>query len=341
MTPVRDAVDTRAPDAPWLVLVIDDEPEVHAITRLALRDCEFLARRLEFLSARNAEEARGTLARHPDIALAFIDVVMETEHAGLDLVTFIRQVMGNETMRLILRTGQAGVAPEREVIRDFDVNDYLTKTSISSGRLYTATIVALRAYAHLMALRSAQRQFDRYRGRVEALAGTTAPLFEAHTLQELAERLLAQLGSLMRPGEAGAGLLPLHGVVVQPGASGLELLATVGRFEQSKLLPLEPSVHQVLQDCLAAGRSLVAPGCCVGHFARSQGRVVLAYLEVVGAVAAADLRLLDLFSQTLALAFDKLELEHDLVDAQALADRPRRGQAIAGGHHHAQPRGPQ
>lgn len=317
MMPVRDAMDTRAPNTPWLVLVIDDEPEVHAITRLALRDCEFLARRLEFLSARNAAEARATLARHPDIALAFIDVVMETEHAGLDLVAFIRQVMGNETMRLILRTGQAGVAPEREVIRDFDVNDYLTKTGISSGRLYTATIVALRTYAHLAALHSEQRQFNRYRGRVEALTGTISPLFEAHTLQELAGRLLEWLGSLMWPGDTDAGRLPLHGVVVQPRASGFDLLATLGRFQRDESTPLEPGVHQVLRDCLAAGRSLVAPGRCVAHFTRSHGRVVLAYLEGVGAVSAAELRLLELFSQTLALASDKLEFEHNLVDAQA------------------------
>jgi len=40
-----------------------------------------------------------------------LDVIMETDQAGLDLVEFIRDTLKNETVRIILRTGQPGQAP--------------------------------------------------------------------------------------------------------------------------------------------------------------------------------------------------------------------------------------
>ena len=76
--------------APWCVLLVDDEPQVHEVTRLALRGFEFQQRGLELLSAYSAAEARAVFAQRDDIALALIDVVMETEHAGLDLVRYLR-----------------------------------------------------------------------------------------------------------------------------------------------------------------------------------------------------------------------------------------------------------
>nr|WP_315187888.1 response regulator [uncultured Albidiferax sp.] len=146
--------------APWRVLLVDDEPEVHVITRLTLRDCEYQGRAVEFTSAYSAAEACAQLALHSDWALVFIDVVMETDTAGLDLVDYIRRTLGNTAVQLILRTGQPGQAPERQVIRDFDINDYINKTNITADKLYTATMASLRAYQHIQQLRLADLRYS-------------------------------------------------------------------------------------------------------------------------------------------------------------------------------------
>ncbi len=96
---------------PWKILVVDDDDEVHALTRLVLRHVRFRQRRLQLIEAVSAAEARLLLERHPDIALALVDVVMETPHAGLELVRHIREVLGNRAIRLILRTGQPAFSP--------------------------------------------------------------------------------------------------------------------------------------------------------------------------------------------------------------------------------------
>src|SRR5829696_5021267 len=130
LTVIDDEAEIR-PDATgprWKVLVIDDDPAVHDGTRFALYDYALNGQGLDFASAYSAAEGRDLLRAHPDAAVVLLDVVMETETAGLDLVDFIRNDLKNETVRIILRTGQPGQAPERRVIVDYDINDYKAKT---------------------------------------------------------------------------------------------------------------------------------------------------------------------------------------------------------------------
>ncbi len=135
-----------APQASWKVLVVDDEEGIHGITRMIFRGYEFEQRPIQLLSAMSGEQARRMLAEHPDIALILLDVVMETDNAGLQLVEYIRQELGNRHVRIILRTGHPGYAPEADVIVNHDINDYLSKAELSASRLLTAVVVSLRAY---------------------------------------------------------------------------------------------------------------------------------------------------------------------------------------------------
>ena len=105
----------------WKVLIVDDEPEVHAVTKLALGDFVFQEKDLEFISAFDGEEAKRMFRKHDDIAVVLLDVVMETDDAGLKVAEFIRNEMNNHFTRIILRTGQPGQAPERDVIINYDI----------------------------------------------------------------------------------------------------------------------------------------------------------------------------------------------------------------------------
>lgn len=138
---------------PWKILVVDDEEGIHGITRMIFRDYEFEQRPVELLSAMNSAEALEQLQHHPDIALILLDVVMETEHAGLQLVETIRHQLKNRDVRIILRTGHPGYAPEAQVIIHYDINDYLSKAELSASRLLTSVIVALRSYRDIMQAR--------------------------------------------------------------------------------------------------------------------------------------------------------------------------------------------
>ena len=109
---------------PWVVMIVDDDVAVHQVTQLVMADFEFAGRRVLFLDAYSAAEARELLKSRNDVALILLDVVMEHEHAGLDLAKYIREELGNTHSRIVLRTGQPGQAPEEHVIRTYDINDY-------------------------------------------------------------------------------------------------------------------------------------------------------------------------------------------------------------------------
>lgn len=131
---------------PWKILVVDDEPDVHAITSVVARDVKFHDRDVKVLSAYSSSEAIEILKEVPDIALAIIDVVMESEHAGLDLVKHIREDLGNKRIRIVIRTGQPGYAPPREIILRYDINDYREKSELSGNALFTLIVSKLREY---------------------------------------------------------------------------------------------------------------------------------------------------------------------------------------------------
>ncbi|MBF0295024.1 MAG: HD domain-containing protein [Magnetococcales bacterium] len=133
----------------WKLLVVDDEPDIHAATQLSLARFAFGEGRLQLLHAHSAAQAREVLAEHPDVAVAMIDVVMETDTAGLDLIQHIRDELKNLFLRIIIRTGQPGMAPERYVIEHYDIDDYKEKTELTSQKLYTAIRNAIKSYRDL------------------------------------------------------------------------------------------------------------------------------------------------------------------------------------------------
>ncbi len=136
----------------WRLMVVDDEPDVHRATTFALTGLKILGRPLEFLHAYSATEAEALLKTEQDVAVVLLDVVMEREDAGLALIKTIRQDLKLTELRIILRTGQPGYAPEIETIHDFDINDYKTKSELTRTKLYATVTAALRAFEQIRKL---------------------------------------------------------------------------------------------------------------------------------------------------------------------------------------------
>lgn len=135
---------------PWKVLIVDDEPDVHSMTRMVLGDFVFEGRAIEFSSAYSGGDSIEILKEEPDIAIILLDVVMESNTAGLEVARQIRDQLNNHFIRIILRTGQPGFAPEHKVITELDINDYWQKAEITSQRLATSMTTALRSYRDLL-----------------------------------------------------------------------------------------------------------------------------------------------------------------------------------------------
>jgi two-component system, sensor histidine kinase len=187
---VADVTDPRAAE-PWRVLVVDDDPDIHAVTRLCYVDFRHEGRPLHVLSAHSAAEALEVLKHNPDIALILLDVVMETEQAGLEVARFIRDDLRDRSVRIVLRTGQPGQAPPREVVRRYEIDDYRTKTELTFERLQVLTVTALRNYQLLKLQEEREQQLAQYSDEIERFAhaashGLQTPL---RTVVRYAQRL--------------------------------------------------------------------------------------------------------------------------------------------------------
>jgi adenylate cyclase len=157
----EDEVKEKPIEASWKILIVDDEIEIHNITKLALNEFKFENKLITFLSAFSGKEAKEMIQTHPDIALILLDVVMETEEAGLEVVKYIRDILDNQVVRVILRTGQPGQVPEDVVIVSYDINDYKTKTELTNKKLFTTVVTALRAFRALTQIEASKSELEK------------------------------------------------------------------------------------------------------------------------------------------------------------------------------------
>lgn len=134
----------------WEVLLVDDEPDVLRVSSLAMKHFQVYGLPLRLHTAKSKAEALQVFAtspaQMPAIAVAFIDVVMETDHAGLDLCQALREEHRNVVTQLFVRTGQPGTAPERSVMDRYDINGYFTKVEATEEKLYSLVKSGVRQY---------------------------------------------------------------------------------------------------------------------------------------------------------------------------------------------------
>ncbi|MCP4043106.1 MAG: PAS domain S-box protein, partial [Gammaproteobacteria bacterium] len=169
-------------------MIIDDDQQVHAVTHMVFRDFTYEDRGVEFLDGFSGEEAKQLIQENPDTAVLFLDVVMETDSAGLDLVRYIRNELGNKLIRIILRTGQPGEAPEARVTNDYDINDYRDKTNLDHQQMETLLLTSLRSYQQMRFIEQ-QLESEEVIGSLLRLSLAEMPLTEM--LQQVINKLLA------------------------------------------------------------------------------------------------------------------------------------------------------
>jgi signal transduction histidine kinase/DNA-binding NarL/FixJ family response regulator len=299
----------------WKVAVIDDDRAVHEGTRFALSDYVLHGQTLEILSAYSAAEGRALMRAHPDIAAVLLDVIMETDAAGLDLVEYIRNDIKNETVRIILRTGQPGQAPERRVIVQYDINDYKAKTELTADKLFTSLTAALRSYQQL------ERMVQTRRG-LEIIIDAASTLYDFKSMQRLAEGVLTQIASLLNVD--CAGILVLR----DGGAAGddFSVLAGSGCYRRfigaagSKLL--DRDLRAMVEAAFKRRKHEFFDHRSVLYIRTGSGREVVVLLQAERQLSETDRSLVEIFGSRLSIAFDNVILYQQLQDANTrLEDR--------------------
>ncbi|PWF49295.1 DUF3369 domain-containing protein [Massilia glaciei] len=311
----------------WRVLIVDDDPDVHAVTRLALRNVSFKGRELELFSAYTGEEGFAILRDTTDIALVLLDVVMETDDAGLILARRIREELNNQIVRVVLRTGQPGQAPEQRVIIEYDINDYKAKTELTTQKLFTTVISALRAYESLMMLERSRI------GLGKILAGATN-LYHVQSLREFASGVLNQVSAILDVGADGVLC------VMAANAGAPTVVAATGTYaglaEDGVLPPAHPLLPAISKAFREKHSQFEHPENVL--FIHTHGDQELCIsVTPPWPLAAIQRDLLEVFCQRIAAAFDNLHMFGQLRKAQeatvvALADLAEFRDNGTGGH---------
>lgn len=297
----------------WKIMIIDDEQSVHSVTKMALRNLMFEGKGITFISAMSAAEAKLLLEQHPDTAIVLLDVVMETDHAGLDIARYIREYLKNPFIRIILRTGQAGQAPEEKVIIDYDINDYKEKTELTACKLFTTIVSALRAYRDIVTI-------DANRRGLEKIIDASSTLFKLQSMTQFVSGVLTQLVAILGLNK-NALYCHTSGFAATNNPEGdFLILAATGDFEKTIQKPVKEvlprQLQQELTQVLQKKETQYSSNRLIGYFGSSAGSESIIYLEGFRELDVVSKDLITVFLNNVSTGFDNLFLHKELEDNQ-------------------------
>lgn len=296
----------------WVILVVDDDPSVHSVTRMILGDFVFQNRGLEILSAFSDDEAYDLIRSTADIAVILLDVVMDREDSGLLMVKFIRDDLRNKLTRIVLRTGQPGHAPEKRVIVDYDINDYKLKTELTADRLFVTMVAALRSYGDL-------RTIEYNRRGLERIIDSAASLFKPQSFAEFVSGVLIQMTSLMHLGQS-AMYCRTSGLSASRNGASFVIEAGIGDFAGSVRKRLEeavtPETLEVIETAIREKRSAYLARSFIAYFMGSGGRENVIYMESSRDLGEWDKSLIGIFCTNISVALDNMTLTEEIETTQ-------------------------
>ena len=312
----RQQPERRADDF-WKILIADDEQSVHDVTVLALKKFSFIGKGLQFLHAYSGDEATEILKQHDDIAIILLDVVMESDDAGLTVARYIREQLNNKFVRIVLRTGQPGSAPEADVIQNYDINDYKDKTELTVQKLHTVIYASLRSYRDIISI-------EQSRTGLERVIESTSDLFKTYEFDQFVSGLLIQIASVTSP----------HRQTLAEGASSFlagceqyssnqhlpRILTGSGRFSNCHGKQLEDVlrekdaelVRQAIQQKTHCSRN----GNNVYYFENKNGRYGIVFLANSQPLDEIGQQLMDLFTKNISIAYDNISLYQEIEETQ-------------------------
>lgn len=284
----------------WKILITDDEEDVHQATKFALRETAILGRNIEFYDAYNSEETLKILQEVPDISVILLDVVMETSNAGLDLVPKIRHDLKMGDVRIILRTGEPNQAPEIDVIRDYDINDYKLKSELTQKKLYATLTAAIRSYKQLLTIENSKKGLD-------LILRSSSELMTQDGLNNFAQGVIVHIAALL--GVPPEGLLCVRRKD-QMDDECLIIIAAAGDYCSLIDKPLDDMEQSLAHDLLKESldnRCNVFHKSGVALYLGSSSRGDMSCFVASGdSISEVDHSLLEMFCSNIALCADNV-----------------------------------
>jgi response regulator RpfG family c-di-GMP phosphodiesterase len=291
----------------WKVLIVDDEQEVHTVTKSVLRDFEYENKELEFLDAYSAEEAKKIMVEENNIAIVLLDVVMETDDAGLEVAHYIREELQNNFVQIILRTGQPGSAPEKKVIRDYEINDYKEKTELTSNKLFTVILTALRAYKSLVSL-------EKNRLGLEKIIDSTRALFRNQEENRFIEGVLIQMEALLNLDDDSLYVKHSGFSAIHKKGDNYIILASTGKFKNDT--KITNGVKESLEKAIELHSSFFEDDIYVGYLRVSKDVEHFIYFQGCTNLSESSKKMVDIFASKVTIALENLYLNREIVDTK-------------------------
>ena len=302
--------EKNAQKNPWKILIVDDEDDVHEITRITLRGYTFEDRGIEFLSAYNADQVKTILAQHSDISLILLDVVMEEDDTGLKLVEFIRKTIGNHLVRIVLRTGQPGKAPEQDVVLRYDINDYKTKPELTAQKLFTSVTACLRAYANLKAIE------DNTQG-LEAIIHSSRDIFKTQSFNDFGNSVLSQFDTILS--SDGLSVRDSAFLLSMP-SDQMTVVSGTGKYQdkvgQVYLKVLDGRVSQQIDTLAESGGDCFLSDGYISLSCTKEGFVSALYLNGCSQLSSVQKKMIQIYANTIAIALDNISLNREITNTQ-------------------------
>ncbi len=295
----------------WNILVVDDDEEIHSVTRLALSDLVLNNRNLTFYHAYSKAEALEVIQTlGSDLAIILLDVVMDTDDAGLQVARIMRNEMNLTEPRIILRTGQPGYAPEESVIKEYDINDYKTKTELTRSKLVTTIIASLRSYQQILTI-------NQSRIGLEKIIHASANLLEEHSINRFCEGVVTQISSLIGLDSSGV-VCARAGSVLNKDDDAVYVLGAAGEFASyinKKIEHLhDVKIVQVVNECLQQKQHIYEKNYTVLYL-KSSDYDAAVYLKIGQQISDAYKQLIEVFLSSISVGYENVNLFHQLHSA--------------------------
>ncbi|MBN2737973.1 MAG: DUF3369 domain-containing protein [Spirochaetales bacterium] len=290
----------------WKILIVDDEQEVHNVTKMVLGDLVYKNKKAEFFHAYSAEDTLEIVKKNPDIAIILLDVVMEEDNTGLRLIKAIREELGNKFVRIVIRTGQPGEAPEKKVIVDYDINDYKEKTELTSQKLFSTIIASLRSFENIMIL-------DRNRQGLAKIIQASSQLLEFHSINSLGIEILTQLQKLINEGFQKNELI--SGFVAGLEKDKYKIISGIGDY--SGKIEIDDKAAELIQ--LAKNNYVnhfFKKGYYIGLFRTLSGEKNIILIRAEKDLDQSDQYLIEILCSHIQSVYDNIYLSREIEDTQ-------------------------
>jgi len=310
----------------WKVLIVDHELDIHSVIELALFDLTVLDRRLTYIHAYSEQDACQFIKDNNDIVLVLLNVVIETDDAGLNVVKYIREKLGRQDIRIVLMTGQPDYSPDENVIKDYDISDYKTKNDLTRSKLMPTVFSAIRSYQQIFAVN--ENHFG-----IEKIISVSSDALEQRSLQNYAQGVITEFIQLFGS-DILTGLFCTIGHEINDSVDDFDILGQIGFSSEKINQKLDDlnnqQVSQLIAKCFEDKQHQFTENNVALYFSRGGYQAAL-FFEINSALSETNKKLMELFLTNIAVGYENVHLFQKLSHSAHndwLTDLPNRSEFV-------------